>query len=66
MTSQEYQGKIKAMGLTPCRPSYDGATIHQTRDGEFVTVPDPQTLSPDERVDMLELIAMINDLSVDH
>lgn len=56
MTTDEYRTRLRAMGLTPCRPSYEGATIHQDRDGGFRSIPDPEGLSPEERQDVIDLI----------
>lgn len=56
MTTGEYKAKIKTLGLTPCRPSMDGATLHQTRDGNFIRIPDPESLSEPERRAALELV----------
>lgn len=49
---------VKALGLTPCRQSADGKTLHQTRDNppQFQGVPDAETLSPDERVSIIEIL----------
>lgn len=59
MTADEYRECIRAMGLTPRRPSYSDATIHQDRDGGFVNVPDPETLSEMEREDVLAFIRAV-------
>lgn len=56
MTPQEYQATLKALGLTPAKPSYNGATVHQDRDGGFVSIPDPDELLPEERADFIELL----------
>lgn len=56
MTSDEYRECIRAMGLTPAKPAYDGGTIHQGRDGEFTIVPNPETLSAEERASMVRLL----------
>jgi hypothetical protein len=46
------------MGLTPCRPSFEGQTLHQGREGphDFQQVPDAETMTPDERAAMIILI----------
>jgi len=49
LTSAQYKAEIKKMGLTPAKPSYDGATIHRTAAGDHVSVPDPDTLEPEQR-----------------
>lgn len=56
MTADGYRAVIHALGLTPCKASYNGTTLHQTRDGQFAQVPDPEGLSPEERRSMIELI----------
>lgn len=56
MTSDEYRSAIRALGLTPARPSYDGATLHQDRDGSHISVPDPDGLSFEERMVMFEVV----------
>jgi hypothetical protein len=57
MTPEEYKAAIDAAGLTPCKPPFQGSTLHETRDGKFQQVPNPEHLSPDERV---AIIAVIN------
>jgi len=49
MTADEYRAGIKALGLTPIKPSFGGATLHQDKDGEIVRVIDPDQLSESER-----------------
>lgn len=44
------------MGLTPIKPSYDGATLHQDRDGEARHVPDPDPLTPEKREALINLL----------
>lgn len=44
------------MGLTHAKPSYDGATLCVDRDGHHTSVPNPETLSADERMAMIDLI----------
>ena len=56
MTQDEYREVIFALGLTPIKPSYEGATLHVDREGLITSVPDPEGLSPDERVAMIALI----------
>jgi len=56
VTSDEYKAVIKSLGLTPCRPSFQGATLHQTRDGDFQQVPDAESLSAEERVSMISML----------
>lgn len=56
MTPDEYREVIRAMGLTPSKPSYDGATLHADKDGHFTSIPDPETLTADERPDVIEVI----------
>lgn len=58
MTTGEYKAIIKAWGYTPRRPSYDGATLYEGPDGDFTSIPDPETLSVDERSAMLDLIRL--------
>lgn len=47
------------MGLTPRQPCYNGGMVHQDRDGQFHNVPDPATLTPEEREAILDLLASI-------
>jgi hypothetical protein len=35
MTTEEYKATIEAMGLAPCKDSFQGSTLHKTRDGNF-------------------------------
>lgn len=56
MTPAEYRGAIRALGLTPQRPSYVGAAIHVDRDGLFHSVPDPDGLSAEERLAFVALL----------
>jgi hypothetical protein len=56
MTSDDYRAIIKSLGLTPCRPSFDGKTLHQDRDGHFQQVPDPEFLATEERRSVIEVI----------
>jgi hypothetical protein len=56
VTSDEYRAAVRGLGLTPCRPSFNGSTLHQTRDGGFQQVPNPEILSEVERPSMIALI----------
>jgi len=56
MTIDEYRSCIRALGLTPIKPSYSGATLHADRDGEIHRIIDPEELSPEERLDFYNLI----------
>lgn len=56
MTPGQYRAQIKKLGLTPYRPSHDGKTLHQTREGDFRQIPDPELLSPEEREATIKLI----------
>jgi hypothetical protein len=56
LTADEYRACIKGLGLTPCRPSFQDSTLHQTRDGEFQQVPDAESLSPEGRTAMINLL----------
>ncbi|MEK9751765.1 MAG: hypothetical protein VW338_00940 [Rhodospirillaceae bacterium] len=56
MTADEYRDCLRAMGLTPAKPSYDGATLHQDAAGQFTSIPNPEQLSPEERLSMIDLI----------
>lgn len=56
MTEDGYRALVKAMGLSPCRLSYDKKTLHQTRDGLFQQVPDPEYLTPEEREAAISLL----------
>jgi hypothetical protein len=53
MTSQAYRAAIRALGYTPVKPSYDGATL---RDGMHTVIPDPDGLSPEEREAFIALL----------
>lgn len=44
------------MGLTPAMPAYDGATLHQDREGQFTIVFNPETLSAEEREGVIRLL----------
>lgn len=56
MTADEYRACIKALGLTPAKPSFGGATVHQDRDGQFHRVIDPDELSDVEREAVYSLL----------
>ena len=56
MTIDGYKAAIKALGLSPYRPSNGHSTLHQTRDGDFQQVPDPEDLAPEERQGFIDLI----------
>lgn len=58
MTAAEFRACVHALGLTPRRPSYEGATLHEDRDGGFATIPDPETISAEERKDFLSLLKL--------
>lgn len=59
MTVDEYRDCIRAMGLTPRRPVYNGGQIHEDRNGDMFTIADPTDLTEDERVAMLDMIRSI-------
>lgn len=56
MTPDEYRAIVRAMGLTPVKPSYDGATLHVDREGLHSSIPDPESLSIEERQGMIAII----------
>jgi hypothetical protein len=56
LTPEEYQAAIRALGLTPSRASYEGATVHQDRSGMFCSIPDASELTPEERAAFIELL----------
>jgi hypothetical protein len=56
MTPDDYRAAVRTSGLKPCKPSFQGSTLHEKRDGEFQQVPDPEHLSPEERVAMIAVI----------
>lgn len=62
MTTDEYRAEIRGMGLTPAKPAYQGSTVHQDRDGEFWTVPDPEGLSEEDRKAVLGLLKLKMDI----
>jgi hypothetical protein len=61
VTPDGYRAMIKAMGLTPCKPSFAGRTLHKGPDGphDFQQVPDPEPLAPEERAGAIALIKML-------
>lgn len=63
MSPDEYRAAIKALGLTPCKPSYQGHTLHQTRDNELQQVRDPEGLTPEERVAAIEFLKWLLDIT---
>lgn len=58
MIISEYKAALKALGLTPGRPSYKGATIYMDRDGTAHSIPNPEELSPDERRSFIALLTV--------
>lgn len=56
MTPQAYRALIRSFGLTPCRPSSDDTTLHESREGERIQIPDPEKLSFEERDSIIRLI----------
>jgi len=58
MSSDAYRAIVKSLGLTPCRPSHDGATLHRDRQGEVWRVEDPERFSPERRLALIELLKL--------
>lgn len=56
MTDDGYRAIIKSLGLTPCRASFDGKTLHQDREGHFQQVPDPDQVAAEERDGVIQFI----------
>ncbi len=56
LTSQDYRAEIRSLGMTPVRPSYQGATIYVDRDGQHHSIPDADSLSPGRRRAFLDLL----------
>jgi hypothetical protein len=57
MTPEGFRAVIRSLGLEPCQPSFEGATLHRSvRTGEFIHVTDPEGLSPDERELMITVV----------
>jgi hypothetical protein len=60
MTVEGFRAVIRSLGLEPCRPTFEGRTLHRSvRTGEFQQVPDPETLSPEEREQTIALIRFL-------
>jgi hypothetical protein len=60
MTSEGYRAIVRSLGLAPCRPSFDGKTLHynvQTK--TYQQVVDPEPLSPDEREAEIQLLKFL-------
>ena len=56
MNVQEYYACVKDLGLTPHVKDYEGHSIYVTRDGQFITVPDPSEMSEEQRDVAIELL----------
>lgn len=56
MTIADYKALVRELGLTPMKPSCNGCTIHQWRDGKPYSVPDPETMTEPQRKAALELL----------
>lgn len=56
MTEAQYRAALKVLGLSPGKPSYNGATIYMDRDGMAHSIPDPVQLSPEERDHFIALL----------
>lgn len=56
MDEAAYKAIVRSLGLTPCKPSFQGATLHQDRDGHFQQVTDPDTISDEERASIIALL----------
>ena len=56
MTPDQFRAAVKALGLQPCRPSFDNKTLHVDRHDQFRQVPDPEYLTPEEREATIELL----------
>jgi hypothetical protein len=52
-----YRAEVKRRGLTPLKTSYEGATIHVDRDGLTVSIPDPDTMTPEQREAFIQLLS---------
>ncbi len=59
MTEGEFKAEIKKRGLTPYMPSYEGATVHVDRNGDTHSIPNPDTLTPEQRVAFLDMLDLI-------
>ena len=55
MTAAEFRAKLRALGLTPARNTYNGGAIYQDRAGDFHNVPDPDTLTSEQREALIAL-----------
>lgn len=53
MTEGEYRAELKKRGLTPYMASYQGATVYVDREGSTHSIPDPDTMSPEQRVEFV-------------
>jgi hypothetical protein len=56
MTEDGYRTAVRSLGLTPCKPSFNRHTIHTDGSNNFYRVPDPEHLTPEERIKMIELL----------
>lgn len=56
MTPDDYRACLKAIGLTPIKPTYDGSTLHRDRDGFISSIPDPETMNQQEREAFIRLL----------
>ncbi|MFT3972011.1 MAG: hypothetical protein QM699_00595 [Amaricoccus sp.] len=59
MTIAEFKARLREMGLTPSVPIYAGGMVYEDRDGQLHNVPDPSMLSPEEREEIIVVIARI-------
>ncbi len=58
-----YRARVRSWGCTPARPSVNNHTLHQTRDGAFVRIPDPEFLTDEELEPVLDLLEKIHGLT---
>lgn len=56
MNCDEYRAIVRQIGLTPMRPSSQGSTVHQSRDGILIQVEDPEHLTPEKRAAVLDML----------
>lgn len=56
MSPDEYRACIRALGLTPTKPSYEGSTLHVDRNGDHTLIPDAESMPPEQRVAMIQII----------
>ncbi|NBC34066.1 MAG: hypothetical protein GVY13_15435 [Alphaproteobacteria bacterium] len=56
MTPDAYFAVLKAMGIVPAKPPYQRRILCSTRDGDYIQVPDPAQLSPEEREEAIDLV----------